>query len=255
MKRTVQLYSLVFSFALLTWGNCFAQNSFVQTTKFYTNSGVSNNRLEDSLKKEFENKNLSWPPQSVYIRSFKYDRILEIWVKKNDADSFSLFKSYNVCMQSGGIGPKRSEGDNQVPEGFYYINEFNAKSNYHLALGLNYPNSSDKVLSDSKKPGGEIYIHGSCVSTGCIAIQDMPIEEVYLIASKATAGGQDFIPVHIFPVKYSVQKSLDYLTRSIKGNQANHKYTLNIKAVFDYFEKNKQLPIIMVNKNGDYLIN
>ena len=158
-------------------------------------------------------------------------------------------------MQSGAIGPKRSEGDNQVPEGFYYINEFNPASNYHLSLGLNYPNASDKVLSDVKNPGGDIYIHGNCVSTGCIAIQDAPIEEVYLIASMAKTGGLDFIPVHIFPVKYDVQKSLDYLTESIKGNQVIHKFILNIKSVFDYFEEKKQLPVILVNKKGDYIIN
>ena len=56
-------------------------------------------------------------------------------------------------MQSGTTGPKRAEGDYQVPEGFYYINEFNPNSKYHLSLGLNYPNASDKILSDSIDPG------------------------------------------------------------------------------------------------------
>ena len=73
-------------------------------------------------------------------------------------------------MQSGTMGPKRLQGDYQVPEGFYYINEFNPNSNYHLHLGLNYPNASDKILSDSLRPGGDIYIHGSCVSIGCIPL-------------------------------------------------------------------------------------
>jgi murein L,D-transpeptidase YafK len=158
-------------------------------------------------------------------------------------------------MPSGSIGPKRLEGDKQVPEGFYYINEFNSRSNYHLALGINYPNASDKVLSDANKPGGDIYIHGSCVSTGCIAIQDYPIEEVYTIASVVKSNGQDFIPVHIFPVNYGVKKSLDYLTESIKGKQAVSKSIINIKAAYDYFEKNKKLPIIIVNNKGEYILN
>lgn len=83
-----------------------------------------------------------------------------------------------MCMQSGTLGPKRMEGDYQMPEGFYYINEFKPYSNFHLALGINYPNASDKVLSDARRPGGDIYIHGGCVSTGCIAISDQPIEEL-----------------------------------------------------------------------------
>lgn len=255
MKRTLLFIGLIFSFTIFTADKLYAQTSFTEAPKAYAKINSSFNNLEDSVKKAFEEKNLNWPPQTVYIRSFKYDRLLEVWVKNNKEDSFSLFKTYKVCMQSGGIGPKRSEGDNQVPEGFYYVNEFNPRSNYHLALGLNYPNSSDKVLSDPKKPGGDIYIHGNCVSTGCIAIQDVPIEEVYLITSQAKTNGQDFIPVHIFPVKYDVEKSLNYLTESIKGDQVTHKYILNIKAVFDYFEKNKKLPVIMINKKGDYSIN
>lgn len=246
---------LIIYLALFVVTGSFAQNSVIEKQKIYNGTATAFQKLEDSLKKQFVEKKLAWPPQSVYIRSFKYDRLLELWVKNNNEDSFTLFKTYKVCMQSGSIGPKRSEGDNQVPEGFYYINEFNPRSNYHLALGLNYPNASDKILSTSKKPGGDIYIHGNCVSTGCIAIQDIPIEEVYLIASQSKSNGQDFIPVHIFPVKYDVKKSLNYLTESIKGNQVVHKYILNLKAVFDHFEKNKQLPVIMINKKGDYVIN
>lgn len=234
--------------------NLFAQSSFAEPPKGYSKNAFSN-KLEDSLKKQFKEKKLNWPPQSLYVRSFKYDRLLELWVKNKNTDSFTLFKTYKVCMQSGGIGPKRSEGDNQVPEGFYYINEFNSKSMYHMALGLNYPNASDKVLSHPKKPGGDIYIHGNCVSTGCIAIQDYPIEEVFTLASIAKANGQDFIPVHIYPVNYGVKKSLDYLSESIKGKQAFNKTILGIKSIYDYFEKKKNLPVIMVNKKGDYILN
>ena len=255
MKPLLLLIWLTCCFTIVVTGKLFSQTAFVENEKRYVKNTTGTNNLEDSLKKQFEEKKLVWPPQSIYIRSFKYDRLMELWVKNIETDSFYLFKTYKVCMQSGVIGPKRIEGDNQVPEGFYYINEFNENSNYHLALGLNYPNASDKILSDAQKPGGEIYIHGNCVSTGCIAIQDMPIEEVYLIAANAKASGQDFIPVHIFPVKYNVKKSLNYLTETIKSKHVVNKYILNIKAVYDYFELNKKLPVIMINKKGDYLIN
>lgn len=236
-----------------------SDNLFAQPFNDIQNSAVTHiaktDKVVDSVKKQFEQKNLAWPPQSLYIRSFKYDRLLEVWVKDNAADSFKLFKTYKVCMQSGTTGPKRSEGDFQVPEGFYYINEFNSNSKYHLALGLNYPNASDKILSDADRPGGAIYIHGNCVSTGCIAIQDAPIEELYVIAANVKTNGQDFIPVHVFPVKYDVQKSVDQLTESFKSNLTINKFILTLKSVFDYFEKNKQLPVILINKKGDYVIN
>lgn len=212
-------------------------------------------KVEDSLKKEFAQKKLPWPAQELYIRSFKYDRQLEVWVKTADKETFKLFKTYRVCMQSGSMGPKRFEGDYQVPEGFYYINEFNPNSNYHLALGLNYPNASDKILSDSLRPGNEIYIHGNCVSVGCIAISDAPIEELYVLANSVKEQGQDFIPVHVFPVKYNVKKSFEYLAQASKENQPLQKFAISLKVAFDYFEEKKKLPAILVNKKGEYIIN
>jgi murein L,D-transpeptidase YafK len=231
-----------------------AQNAYLSLPKSGNKEVV--NKIEDTLRKQFEQKKLAWPPAQLYIRSFKYDRMLEVWVKgENTKDPFKLFKTYRVCMQSGTLGPKRMEGDYQMPEGFYYINEFNPNSNFHLSLGLNYPNTSDKILGDSLHPGSAIYIHGQCVSTGCIAIDNKPIEEVYLLASYARDEGQEFIPVHVFPVKYNVKRSFEYLALVSKDNQALQKFAISLKNAFDYFEEKKQLPVVMINEEGDYLVN
>jgi hypothetical protein len=155
---------------------------------------------------------------------------------------------------AGTLGPKRLEGDYQVPEGFYYINEFNPKSVYHLSLGLNYPNISDRILGDSIQPGGDIYIHGSCVTTGCIPIMDQQIEELYILAAHAKSQGQDFIPVHIFPVDFKNQKSADYLARYLKDFPEYSAMAGELKQVYTYFEKTKKLPLILVTKKGDYVI-
>ncbi len=223
--------------------------------KLYTRAQDPLSRVEDSLQKQFEKQKLEWPPAAMYIRSFKYDRQLEVWVKNSLNEGYKLFKTYKVCMQSGSMGPKRMEGDYQVPEGFYYINEFNPNSVFHLSLGLNYPNASDRILSDSVRPGSAIYIHGNCVSTGCIPISDMPIEELYVLASNVRTQGQEFIPVHVFPVRYNVKKSLDYLNTSIEHNDYLKTFNANIRQVFDFFEVKKQLPVIMVNKRGEYVVN
>ena len=233
----------------------YSQTSFINYAKFSGKQGELFSKAEDSLKKQFEEKKLQWPPQQIYLRSFKYDRQLEVWVKEDAKAAFKLFKSYKICMQSGTMGPKRMEGDYQVPEGFYYINEFNPSSNYHLALGLNYPNASDKLLSDSYRPGNSIYIHGSCVSTGCIPISDFPIEELYILASQVKELGQDFIPVHVFPVKYNVKKSVEHLALATKDNMPLKLFSGTLKSAFDYFETKKQLPVILVNKQGQYIIN
>jgi len=255
MNRLLRFYCFTVLAGLFAAGNTYAQPSYIESQKTNTKISEVYNRVEDSVRKQFVEKNLKWPPQSMYIRSFKFDKLLEVWVKDNEEDSFRLFKSYTICKQSGTIGPKRIEGDLQVPEGFYYINEFNPNSNYHLSLGLNYPNSSDRILSDPNRPGGEIYIHGSCVSTGCIAITDAPIEELYVVASNVKAKGQDFIPVHVYPVKFNVQASVSKMADGLKGNLAMTRFILSLKKVFDYFEENKQLPVVLINQKGEYIVN
>ena len=66
-------------------------------------------------------------------------------------------------------------------------------------------------------------------------------------------GFQDFIPVHVFPVRYNNRKSLEYLTTQIKDNKYLQDFNKNIREAFDYFEQKKQLPIILVNQQGEYV--
>lgn len=254
MKKIVRIAGL-FLFVITACKYAQGQNSVGNIQKSSYKVPAILNRMEDSVKKQFEKQHLAWPPEAMYIRSFKYDKQLEVWVKGEAREPFKLFKTYKICMQSGTMGPKRMQGDYQVPEGFYQINEFNPNSNYHLSLGLNYPNASDKILSDPARPGNSIYIHGNCVSTGCIAISDDPIEELYIIASAVRTNGQEFIPVHVFPVRYNIKKSMDYLNNTIKADAYLQQFNKNIREVFDYFETRKQLPIILVNKKGEYVLN
>jgi len=229
--------------------------SFIDYQKTFPRPNEALERKEDTLQKQFEAKKLQWPAKYLYIRSFKYDSQLEVWVKNDIKDQFQLFKTYKVCALAGSLGPKRMQGDYQVPEGFYYINEFNPRSNYYLSLGINYPNASDKILSDSLKPGSEIYIHGSCVTVGCIPIRDEQIDELYILAAHAKDRGQDFIPVHIFPIRYNVEKSIKYLESLTKDDGELKKFTDRLEDAFDYFEKYKQLPVVMIGEKGEYIIN
>jgi murein L,D-transpeptidase YafK len=228
--------------------------NFIEYQKSFPRISDALKRKEDTLRKQFDEKRLPWPAKYLYIRSFKYDSQLEVWVKYEMNEKFRLFKTYKVCALAGSLGPKRMQGDYQVPEGFYYINEFNPKSQYHLSLGLNYPNSSDKILSDSEMPGGDIYIHGSCVTTGCIPVQDQQIEELYILAAHAKNNGQDFIPVHIFPIRFNNQRSNDYLTRYMRDFPEYTAMAGELKHAYEYFEKKRELPLIMVNRKGGYIV-
>lgn len=208
---------------------------------------------EDTLRKQFEAKGLQWPAKFIYMRSFKYEKELEVWVKNDIEDTFRLFKVYKICRTSGRMGPKRKQGDMQVPEGFYYINGFNPNSNYHLALGLDYPNLSDRMKSGATDPGGDIYIHGSCVSVGCIPILDNQIEEVYMLAAISRQEGQDYIPVHIYPIRYNLANSATFLKNQIKDDKDWAKFNDRLQTSFDYFEEYHRLPVVAVDSHGDYV--
>jgi murein L,D-transpeptidase YafK len=252
---------LVCSVASLTFGQkngtSFASTistSFIDYQKTLQRPAEAMARKEDTLRKQFEAKKLVWPAKYIYIRSFKYDSQMEVWVKNDLKDQYQLFKTYKICALAGTLGPKRMAGDFQVPEGFYYINEFNPKSDYYLALGINYPNVSDRILSDSLRPGGDIYIHGSCVTVGCIPLTDGQIDELYILAAHAKDAGEDFIPVHIFPIRYNVKRSVDYLNSLTKDDASLKQFALRLEDAFDYFEKYRQVPVIMVDEKGGYVI-
>nr|WP_294904253.1 L,D-transpeptidase family protein [uncultured Lacibacter sp.] len=211
-------------------------------------------KVEDSLRKELKEKGFQWPLKYMYVRAFKHEKQLEVWLKNDWAEKFELFKVYKVCATSGTYGPKRKEGDKQIPEGFYYINEFKPNSNYHLALGLNYPNASDAILSDHNKPGGDIYIHGNCVTIGCLPLTDSLIEQVYYLASIVKDQGQDFIPVHIYPLRYDSEKAMQQLVSKTKHKQGVQEFATQIQEAYEFFEDTHQLPAVMISKNGNYVV-
>jgi murein L,D-transpeptidase YafK len=258
MSKTIYLRALILVAGIFSIGTLSAQNAvtslhFIDYQRSIPKVLDLMNRKEDTLRKQFREKGLVWPARYVYIRSFKYDSELEVWVKNSKEERYQLFKTYKICAMAGTLGPKRMAGDYQVPEGFYYINEFNPKSEYHFALGLNYPNASDHILSDSVQPGGDIYIHGSCVTTGCIPITDAQIEELYVLALHAKDLGEDFIPVHIFPVNFSHPRSVEYLNKYLQTFSEYGSFARSMRSAFNYFEKYREIPFVIVNGKGEYV--
>jgi len=223
---------------------------------------------EEVLKTLFTQKALPYPPREIFIRAFKEEKVLELWARSALDKPFVLLKAFDICSLSGGLGPKRRQGDLQVPEGFYVIDKFNPASAFYLSLSIDYPNASDRILSDPVSPGGEIYIHGSCVTIGCMPLTDDKIKEVYLLAVEAKSGGQDKIPVHIFPARLnqanmSILKDRlarsDFSIRSWKKEPQGQVEDLmafwqNLKEGYDLFEQNKIVPSYSVSQvTGKYL--
>jgi murein L,D-transpeptidase YafK len=227
------------------------QISFKQEQLRHTRVSAAYAEKEITVKNYFSNKNLKYPGFHLFLRAFKQEEKIEVWVKEQGKTNFELLTSYDFCSSSGILGPKRKEGDRQIPEGVYYINHFNPLSNFHLSLGINYPNRSDKLLGDKIRPGSAIYIHGNCVTIGCIPITDDKIKELYLMALEAKNNGQVEIPVHIFPDRLTPNK-LSELTKQEDPQVIS--FWENLKTIYSSFEESHQIKKITVNVKGEYVL-
>ena len=187
----------------------------------------------------------------VFIRSFKHEKVTEVWVKNKTDKTWKKYRDYKVCMSSGELGPKRCQGDGQVPEGFYHMNIFNPYSNFHLSLGVSYPNASDRVFACKRDPGGAIMIHGDCVTIGCIPLTDDKIKEVYVLCVEARNAGQQKIPIHILPTRLSEERLREF--KATTEDASVKLFWDNLKTGHDYFETKTALPVVTVDAKGKYI--
>ncbi len=227
----------------------FAQNGFKQQQLKFDRVKTAYDEKWETLHKFLVYEGFKSGFQ-LCLCAYKTEGKLELWLKNPEEQTYKLFRTYDFCEHSGSIGPKVKEGDGQTPEGFYHINVFNPQSSFYLSLGINYPNTVDLKRSGTQKPGGDIYIHGNCVTVGCIPLTDDKIKEVYALAVEARNGGQTEIPVTIFPFKMTPDnlkaKLLQYPQHKILWNELRKGYA--------YFEKYKILPAV-TEQEGKYRIN
>jgi murein L,D-transpeptidase YafK len=188
----------------------------------------------------------------IIIQILKEEKLLNIYGKTPGNSTYKPVASYDICASSGKAGPKRSQGDYQVPEGFYHIDRFNPVSNYYLSLGINYPNASDKIKTIGKDPGGDIFIHGSCVTIGCLPMTDEFVKEIYLLAVYARSSGQLKIPVYIFPFKMTAEK-MQTIEKSTDIKPEVIEFWKQLKPGYDAFESLKSEISFTISNDGSYL--
>jgi murein L,D-transpeptidase YafK len=135
----------------------------------------------------------------VLMRIFKEEAEIEVW-KQDATGHFQLLKTYPICRWSGDIGPKEREGDRQTPEGFYTITPelMNPNSSYYLAINTGFPNAFDKA---NGRDGSFLMIHGDCSSSGCYAMTDQQVGEIYSLARDAFTGGRKAFQIQAYPFR------------------------------------------------------
>ena len=136
------------------------------------------------------------------VRRYNGPEVTSIVVNKGARKMYLLhnetvLREYKVDLGFAPTGHKRIEGDGKTPEGTYRIDRHNPNSQFHLSVGIAYPNTQDRMAAKAmgKSPGGDIFIHGQPKrqkvkgpdwTAGCIAVSNEEIEEIYAMVNKGT---------------------------------------------------------------------
>jgi murein L,D-transpeptidase YafK len=138
---------------------------------------------------------------SSKFRTYNGPKVTSVQVHKADRKMYLLhndrvLKSYDVALGYAPVGHKQFEGDGKTPEGAYFITHRNPNSNYHLSLGISYPNAADIAFAEAanQPPGGDIFIHGAPNgpitrrdwTVGCVAVSDKEMEVIYSMIDPGT---------------------------------------------------------------------
>lgn len=228
-------------------------HAFLANQLTFTRVADARNATDSRLLRLFEEKGVRYPAPEIFLRVFKHERIMELWARSAADSGFTLIREYPVCALPGQLGPKQRMGDYQVPEGFYFIDEFNPRSSYHLSLRVSYPNLSDRMRREAVFLGGDIYVHGGCETVGCVPIENENIEEVYWLAAQAMDAGQRIIPIHIFPSRMD-PASMRWLQDTFDPEPRLLEFWRNLAEGYAYFQSTHQVPWITVTPDGRYTV-
>jgi murein L,D-transpeptidase YafK len=213
-------------------------------------------KVSHELLSLFQQKKMS-KNSPILVRLFKEESELEVW-KQDTTGHFQILKVYPICRWSGDLGPKLHEGDRQAPEGFYTITPelMNPNSNYYLAINIGFPNNFDKA---NDRDGTFLMIHGDCWSSGCYAMTDQQIGEIYSLAGDSFLGGQPSFQIQAYPfrltpanlARHRTNPNMDFWKMLKIGNDHFEATRLEPKVdvcdrryVFDAYQPNSSKPLV-----------
>lgn len=195
--------------------------------------GKATRPIPAALVAEMSRKSMS-PSAPILVRIFKQESELEVW-KGDRSGKFALLKTYPMCRWSGKLGPKKQNGDRQAPEGFYHVSAamLNPNSQYYLSFNLGYPNKLEAALGYT---GEALMVHGACSSSGCYALTDEGVSEIYSVAREALKGGQGSFQVQAFPFRMTAKNMAK------NRSDSNFAFWSDLKHGYDIFEVTRRQP-------------
>ena len=187
----------------------------------------ANQPIKASLISDMSRRKMT-PADPILIRIFKDESELEIW-KRDRSGRYALLKTFPMCRWSGKLGPKTRNGDRQAPEGFYTVSAgmLNPNSQYYLSFNLGYPNKLESALGYR---GEALMVHGACSSSGCFALTDAGVAEIYSVVREAIRGGQSSFQVQAFPFRMTPENMAK------NRSDPNYDFWTNLKQGYDNFE-------------------
>lgn len=186
------------------------------------------------------------PGDPVFLRAFKEESELEIWMKPAEDPHYVLFKVHRLAASAGQVGPKLREGDGQAPEGFYSARatSLRPETRHYLGIDLGYPNEYDRALG---RNGSDLLIHAGDGAGGAYALSPEAMNEVYALADAAFRGGQQEVAIHLFPFRLTDARMDKVWARPARWTDE----WVNLKEGYDFFENVRQPPLVGV-EGEDY---
>ncbi len=246
--------AVIILFLLVEFHSTVAAESFVESQRQYPRVRTARKNAGEKNINLLTKSGIDTNSFRIFIQAFKLEKELELWASDCDTCPHKLIKTYPFASSCGILGPKRAQGDMQIPEGFYFINRFNPKSKFHLSLGIDYPNRSDRIRTRADNPGGDIFIHGNRVTIGCIPLGDAAIEELYLFAVDSRNSGQDKIRVFIFPCRFDDASNKETLQKYRSRSENVSRLWDELKSGYDYFKKTDIPPKFKIDSTGAYRV-
>lgn len=111
-----------------------------------------------------------------------------------------------------------------------------------------------EYLGNRGNLGGDIYIHGACVSIGCIPVTDEKIKELYIYAVEAANNGQEKIPVYIYPARFT-DTNCQRLFEEFGERKDLIEFWKNLKEGYDRFQAATRELNVSVGEGGYYRYN
>ncbi len=183
----------------------------------------------------------------VFLRVFKEEGELEVWMQGDGDSHFTLFKVYRINGWSGSLGPKIKEGDRQMPEGFYYISSSRMRpdTKHHLGMDLGFPNEYDQFHGRS---GSDLMIHGGGGGSGAFVLNPHDMTEIHSLAESALRGGQRLFRVNIFPFRMTDRR----MNQEWESQPDWIDFWVNLKEGYDFFENANFPPDVSIG-GGEYV--